>query len=82
MKATIVFKRDNKNVKKPLRNHLNFFWFFLLYAPRNIKVGPAQYDRQDIDVVISLPENSQGYFISKFRTDKINKFLASNKGFR
>ena len=29
-----------------------------------------QYERQDTDVAVSLPKNSQGYLTSKFRTDE------------
>ena len=69
-KESVVFARDSKNVNRPL--HLKNY-VFLLYAPRNINIGPMQYERQDADVVVSLPENSQGYFTSKFRTDEIEK---------
>ena len=37
-----------------------------------------QYERQDTDVVVSLPKNSQGYLTSKFRTDEIGK-ISCNK---
>ena len=70
IKESVVFARDSKIVNRPL--HLKNC-VFLLYAPRNIKIGPKQYERQDADMVVSLPENSQGYFTSKFRTDEIEK---------
>ena len=37
-----------------------------------------QYERQDTDVVVSLPKNSQGYLTSKFRTDEIGN-ISCNK---
>ena len=48
-KRKIIFKRGNKNVKKPklLKNLA-----FLLYAPKNIKIFPMQYGREHTDVVV------------------------------
>ena len=37
-----------------------------------------QYERQDTDVVVSLPKNYQGFFTSKFRADKIEQ-VSHNK---
>ena len=37
MKPTLIFKRDNKNVKKPLVQKNGVF---LIYAPRKIKIRP------------------------------------------
>ena len=70
MKESIVFRRDSKNVMKPL--HLKKY-VFLLYALRNIKISPIRYKRQDIDVVVSLPKNFQSFFSSKFRADEIEQ---------
>ena len=49
-KESVVFARDSKNVNRPL--HLKNY-VFLLYAPRNINIGPMQYERQDADVLVS-----------------------------
>ena len=38
-----------------------------------MKICPMQYGRQDIEVVVSLPEKSKGYFTSKSQTHKIEK---------
>ena len=56
MKSKTIFKKDNKNVKKP--KHLKIL-VFLLYAPKNIKIGPMQYEIDGTEVVVSLPENSK-----------------------
>ena len=62
-----------------LRDHFIYKnYVFLLYAPRNIKIGPMQYERQDTDGVVSLPKNYQGFFTSKFRADKIEQ-VSHNK---
>ena len=37
-----------------------------------------QYERQDTDVVVSLPKNYQGFLTSKFRADKIEQ-VSHNK---
>ena len=75
MKSTIVFKRGSKNVKKPL--HLRS-GVFLFYAPRKIRISSMRFERSDTDITVILPENSQGYFTSKFRMDKIEE-VCGNK---
>lgn len=61
---SFIFKRDSKNVKKPL--HLKDY-IFLLYVPRNIDIKSAEYEKYDTDVVVTLPKNSEGLITSKFR---------------
>ena len=68
IKSKIIFKRDNKNVKKPRHLKNPFFFLFLLYASKKIKIGPVQYEREDTDVVVSLAKKSKEYISSKFRT--------------
>ena len=70
MKSTIVFKRDIKNVKKPL--HLKN-GVFLFYAPKKIKISSMQFERFDTEITVILLENSREYFTSKFRTDEIEE---------
>ena len=70
MKSIIIFKRDNKNFKKPL--HLTN-GVFLFYALRNLKIPSMQFERFDTKVTIYLPKNSCGYFTTKFKTDKIEQ---------
>ena len=72
MKNRAVFKRDNKNFKK-LRHLKNLV--SLLHAARNIKICPMQYEMEDTKVIVSLLENFQGYFTSKFRTDEIEEIF-------
>ena len=62
MKNRAIFKRDNKNVKKP--RHLKNL-VLLFHAPRNIKICPMQYEREDTERIVSLLENSQIYVTSK-----------------
>ena len=68
MKSTVTFKRDSKNVKKPM--HLKN-GVFLIYAPRQLETFPMQFERYDTEITVILPKNSHGYFTSKFKTDEI-----------
>ena len=38
-----------------------------------MKICPMQYGREDIEVVVSLPEKSKGYFRSKSKTHEKEK---------
>ena len=53
MKSIIIFKRDNKNFKKPL--HLTN-GVFLFYALRNLKIPSMQFERFDTKVTIYFPK--------------------------
>ena len=44
-----------------------------------MKICPMQYGRQDIEVVVSLPEKSKGYFRSKSKTQNRKNFLRGTK---
>ena len=71
MKPTIIFKRDSKNVRKNpfhLKNGV-----FLIYALRKLKLNPMQFERLDAETTVILPKHFQGYFTSKFKTDKIEQ---------
>ena len=68
MKPTLTCTRDSKNVKKPM--HLKN-GMFLIYAPRRTEISPMQFERNDIEVTVILPEHYPGYFTSKFKLDKI-----------
>ena len=56
-----------------LENLFFFLFFFNFTHQKNIKISPMQYEREDTEVVVSLPENSEGYITSKFRTDEIEE---------
>ena len=76
MKSTIIFKRDNKNVKKPL--HLKKWSVFIFYAARNLKIPSMQFERCNTEITLTLPKNSCGYFTSKFKQMKIEQ-VCGNK---
>ena len=70
MDGKIILKRESGNLKKPfhLKNNV-----FLLYAPRNIKLEPTEFQRIDSGILAFIPENTRGFVTSKFRKDEINE---------
>ena len=52
---------------------------FLFYAPRQIKISSIQFERYDTGITVILPENSQGYFASKFRMDEIEEVCSNEQ---
>ena len=46
---------------------------FLIYAPRQLKTSPMQFERYNIQITVILPKNPHGYFTSKFKTDEIEQ---------
>ena len=59
MKSTITFRRDRKIAKKMM--HLKN-GVFLIYANRQLKTCPIQYERSDTDINVISPKTSHGYF--------------------
>ena len=76
MKPTLIFKVDNKNVKKPtnLKNGV-----FLIYTPKKVTIKPMQFVRNDTEVTVTLPKEHRGYFISKFRHDEIGTITSHHE---
>ena len=70
MDEKIIFKRDSSNIKKPyhLKNNV-----FLLYAPRNVKIEPAEFRRIDSGILTFIPNNSRDFITSKVRENEINE---------
>ena len=70
MDEKIICKRDGSVIDKPyqLKN------IFLLYAPRNVKIEPAEFSRIDSGIFAFIPNNSRDFVTSKFREDKVNEF--------
>ena len=52
---------------------------FLIYAPRQLKISPMQFERYDTEVSVILPKNSCKYFTSKFKTDKIEQVCGNTQ---
>ena len=62
MKAKLIFKTSNKNVKEPANVKNGMFW---IYASKKIIIEPIQFARNDIQVTVTLPKEHRGYFTSK-----------------
>ena len=71
-----VQKRQQKCKKKTL--HLKN-GMFLIYAPRQLKISPMQFERYDTEVSVILPKNSCKYFTSKFKRDKIEQVCGNTQ---
>lgn len=79
MRAVIIFKRDTKNVKRPLQLKSNIF---LIYAPRNIEISPMQFMKDKTQTWLSLyPAVLKGILPRNLKRMKLSKFAAVNKGF-
>ena len=76
MGSAIKFKRDRKDIKKPLHVKNGAL---LIYAPRKLTLSPAQFNRYDTVVAVTLPKDLRGYLISKFKTDKIEQISDSTQ---
>ena len=68
MKSELIFKRDTKNVKRPLylKNGV-----FLIYAPRKNTIEPMQFKQNYSNIVVNLTKEHKGYFTSIFKRDDI-----------
>ena len=60
MENIIILKKDSKNLK---RN------FFMLCAPRSIKIEPTEFQIIDSGVLAFTPKNGRGFVTSKYRED-------------
>ena len=38
---------------------------FLIYAPRQLRISPMQFERYDTEITVILLKNFHGYFTSK-----------------
>ena len=72
----IILKRSQANVKKPKHLKKNIF---ILYSPRTLKIEPATCKSIDTEIIVSLPENSKGFFTSIFRGDEIIEFSSDQQ---
>ena len=76
MKLTVIFRKDNKNVKKPTASKNGVS---LIYPPRQLKISPMQFQRYDIEITVTLPKNLQRYFTSKFKTDETEQICGDTQ---
>ena len=72
----IIFKRTHNGVKKLYHINRNVF---ALYAPRSVNIELATSYKIDTEVIVLLPDNSNGFVTSKLRGDEIHKFNAKKQ---
>lgn len=63
MKSTLKFTRTTKIVKKLTYLKIGVF---LLYAPMIIEISSMQFEKNDTEIIVTLPRHYQGYFTSTF----------------
>ena len=67
MTSNLVLRGDDTSIKKTL---LLNDGVFLIYAPRKLRFPSSEFTKYDTEIVIMLPDNSQGFFGSKYRDDR------------
>ena len=75
MTSSLAFTRDGKPIKKPTPLNEGVV---LIYAPRKLKFACSQFTKYDTEIVIILPDNSRGFFCSKYK-DNIEQFLCKQE---
>ena len=63
MKSKLTFTRNTKIVKNLTYPKVGVF---LLYAPTKIKISSMQFEKNDTEIIVTLPRHYQGYFTSTF----------------
>lgn len=71
----IVFERSYRRIKKP--DHINKN-IFVLYAPSQVIIEPANTNKIDTEIILLLPKESKAFVTSKFRGDEITRVDAKN----
>ena len=78
MKPTLAFTSDTRQVKKTtyLKNGV-----FLVYAPKKINIFPTQFERNDTEIPVTLPEHYHGYLLQNSDQTRSKQLLAINNEF-
>ena len=53
--------------------------YFLIYAPKQLKISPMQFERYETEITVILPKNSCGCFTLKFKTDEIEQICSDKQ---
>lgn len=67
MADKIILKKDSKTSKKLFHLKRNVF---MLYAPRNIKIEPTEFQIIDSGVLALTPKGGRGFVTSKYKEDE------------
>ena len=78
MTSNLVFMRGDQSMKKPL---LLNDGVFLIYTTKKLKFPCSEFTKYDTEIVVTLPNNSRGFFCSKYR-DNMELFYTKKRDFR
>ena len=66
----IIFKMSNRGVRNPKHLRKNIF---IIYSSKKVKIEPSTCLNIDTEIILSLPEKSNGFVTSIFRDDEVNE---------
>lgn len=66
----IVFKMSNRGVRNPKHLRKNIF---IIYSSKKVKIEPSTCLNIDTEIILSLPEKSNGFVASIFSGDEVNE---------
>lgn len=66
----IVFKMSNRGVRNPKHLRKNIF---IIYSSKKVKIEPSTCLNIDTEIILPLPEKSNGFVASIFSGDEVNE---------
>lgn len=66
----IIFKMSNRGVRNPKHLRKNIF---IIYSSKKVKIEPSTCLNIDTEIILSLPEKSNGFVASIFSGDEVNE---------
>ena len=66
----VIFKREYSRIKKPQHINKNIF---VIFMQKRTNIKPATSYELDTEIILVLPQSSNGFVTSKFRGDEIRQ---------
>ena len=66
----IIFKMSNRGVRNPKHLRKNIF---IIYSSKKVKIEPSTCLNIGTEIILSLPEKSNGFVASIFSGDEVNE---------
>ena len=66
----IIFKMSNRGVRNPKHLRKNIF---IIHSSKKVKIEPSTCLNIDTEIILSLPEKSNGFVASIFSGDEVNE---------
>ena len=66
----IIFKMSNRGVRNPKHLRKNIF---IIYSSKKVKIEPSTCLNIDTEIILPLPEKSNGFVASIFSGDQVNE---------